>query len=94
MLGAAGVIVKMGGLDVYMTQYFGRGAISLISTRVVWAGGRVSKLRTASFAAASARSFPRMLVCPRILCRVFRKPSDALAFSSSVMLCKRSMWWW
>jgi len=66
LLKVAGEIVKVGGLAVNITQCLGRGAFSPTSTRIVWAYGRVSKLRTASFAAASARSFPRMRVCPRI----------------------------
>ena len=67
-----GEIPKLGGVTVYMTQYCGRGATSPMSTRIVACVGRVSKLRTAILAAASARSLPRMLVCALILCRFVR----------------------
>jgi len=80
LFGVTGVVVKMGGSDVYITQCLGRGTISPTSTWVVCASGRVSKLRTASFAAASTRSLPLMWECPRIVCRVVRKPNDALVY--------------
>ena len=55
------------GLAVYMTQKGGRGAVAPMSTRIVCAGGSLSKSVTASFAAASARSLPRMFVWARSL---------------------------
>ena len=50
------------GLVVYMTQNGGRGAIAPTSSRRVCSDGTVSKSVTASLAAASARSLPRMWV--------------------------------
>ncbi len=82
----------MGGVAVYMIQYSGRGAISPMSTRNVWFDGKVSKLRTASLAAASTRSFPRMLVCALILWRVVLRPySRFLASRRSTILSSRVM---
>ena len=68
----AGATSSGGGAVVYITHNCGRGAISHVSTRVFVYGGRVSKLRTASLAGASARSFPHILVCALILCRAMR----------------------
>ena len=89
-----GATLKGGGEAVYIIQYCGRGAISPMSTRSVSFGGRVSKLRTAILAAASTRSFPRMIVCALILCRVVRRPAIALVSRRSMILSSRVAWWW
>ena len=78
---------------MYITQSLGRGAIFPTSIRIVWSGGRVSKLPIAILAAASARSFSLMMVCPLIVCRVVRYPMDSMVSRSSVMLSSRSIWW-
>ncbi len=57
------------GFDVYITQNGGRGAMGPTSTLKVFSPGRVSKSVTASLAAVSARSFPRMWVCALIFRR-------------------------
>ncbi len=54
------------GFAVYITQNGGRGAMDPTSTLKVFSAGRVSKSVTASLAAVSARSFPRMWVCALI----------------------------
>ncbi len=59
----AGVV----GLAAYMTPNGGRGAVAPISTRSVCSGGSMSKSVTASLDAASARSLPRICVCPYFL---------------------------
>ena len=84
--------VGVGGSAVYMTQNGGRGAIAPISTRCVWSEGRVSKFVTASLAAASARSLPRMLVCALIFRRVVEKSFSLRSSRSCEMLLSRSMW--
>jgi hypothetical protein len=83
-----------GGWGVYITQCCGRGALSPMSTRMHWCGGRFSKLVTASLAAASARSLPRMLVWALILCRAVWCPASFLVSRRSVMLSRRIEWWW
>ena len=57
----SGATLSGGGVGVYIIQYGGRGAISPMSIHSVWFGGRVSKLRTAGIAAASARSLMQCL---------------------------------
>ena len=53
----------LGGVTVYITQNDGRGDIFPMSNRIVCADGGVSKFRTASLAAASARLFPWIFAC-------------------------------
>jgi hypothetical protein len=57
-------------------------------------GRSVSKCVPASLAAASARSLPRILVWTLILWRVLRRLATLLASRRSVMLPRRSLWWW
>ena len=90
----SGATLSGGGVAVYIIHYFGRGVISLMSTRSVRFGGRVSKLRTASFVAASARSLPRMFVCELILFRVVRRPAIFLLSRRSTTLSSRVVRWW
>ncbi len=84
-----GAIPSTGGVAVYMIQYSGRGAFSPMSTRRVWCDGSLSKLRTASLAAASARSFPRMCVCALILWRVVLLPDLVLSSRRFIMPSSR-----
>ena len=80
-------------LDVYTTEWVGRGVVPPISTRNVCDGGSVSNCVTASLAAASARSLPRILVWALMLWRDLRKPADRLVSIRSVMLPIKSLWW-
>jgi hypothetical protein len=66
---AASAGVGVVGLAVYMTHDGGRGAVAPISARSVCSGGSLSKFATASLAAVSARSLPR--ICVRAL--IFRR---------------------
>ena len=75
-----------GGLAEYMTQWIGRGDVSPISTRRVCGGGSVSKCVTASMAAASARSFARILVWALVMWRVVRRPANRLVSRKLVVL--------
>ena len=70
----------LGGVVVYMIQCDRRGAFSPMSTRIVYAGGKVSKFRTTILAAASARSFSRMFACALILWRAVWKPANLMVF--------------
>jgi len=66
------------GMLVYMTQ---NGDLSAcFPTMIVsfWCSGIFSKEVTTNLAAASARSLPRMLMCPIILCCFMGRPRLAL----------------
>ncbi len=84
--------VGASGFAVYMIQCLGRGAVSSTCTRNIYVVGNESKPMTASFAAAFAKSLPRMFMCAMIFCRVMRRPIVLLGSWRSVMLPIRSMW--
>ena len=82
-----------GGLTVYISQCGGRGGISPTSTCNSCDSGRNLYCVTASLAATSARSIPRMSVWARILGSVVRNRRVRRSSRRSVILLNMSMWW-
>ncbi len=66
------------GLLVYMTQNGGLSACFPMVIVIFWCSGISSNEVTTNLAAASARSLPRMLVCPLILFSFVGRPRLAL----------------
>jgi hypothetical protein len=66
------------GLLVYISQNCGLSACFPMVTVSLWCSGIFSNEATSNLAAMSAKSLPRMFVCPLILFSCVWRPSLAL----------------
>ncbi len=80
------------GVLVYITQYGGRSVCRPIVTVSFWLAGMPFQSATTRLA-VSARSWPLMFVCPRILCSIVGSPSSALYRRESTIAVMSGLWW-